>query len=259
MNSLEKALGLLDVFTQAAPVWSAEDLMRYSGASPATCYRYIKTLHKAGLLARVANGSYTLGPRVLELDRIARQCDPVYIAGGPVIKRLAERTKLSALLCILYSGKVMCVREALAPGAPPELFSRGQSRPLFTGATAKAILAWLPAHQLRGLHAKHGKAIAAAGLGADWDSFRKELRQIRQDGYSLTVGEFNPGIAAIAASLFNRAGDVLGSLAVATSAEKINLAKFRMLAKEVLAAARDATERIASAQNLMDLPARAVG
>ena len=39
MNSLEKALGLLDVFTQAAPVWSAEDLKRYAGASPATCTR----------------------------------------------------------------------------------------------------------------------------------------------------------------------------------------------------------------------------
>lgn len=259
MNSLEKALGLLDVFTQAAPVWSAEDLMRYSGASPATCYRYIKTLHKAGLLARVANGSYTLGPRVLELDRIARQCDPVYIAGGPVIKRLAERTRFSALLCILYSGKVMCVREALAPGAPPELFSRGQSRPLFSGATAKAILAWLPAHQLRAIFAKHRKSLAVAGLGADWDSFRKALRQIRQDGYSLTTGEFNPGITAIAAPLFNRAGDVLGSLAVAAAAEKVQPAKFRLLAKDVVAAAQEATDRIGSAQNLMDLPARAVG
>lgn len=258
MNSLERALGLLDVFTQAAPVWSAEDLKRYSGGSAATCYRYIKTLHKAGLLARVGNGSYTLGPRVLELDRIARQCDPVYIAGGPVIKRLAEKTKHSALLCILYSGKVMCVREALAPGAPPELFSRGQSRPLFTGSTAKAILAWLPAHQLRGLYAKHRKALAGAGLGADWESFRKALRQIRQDGYSFTHGEFNPGIVAIAAPLFNRAGDVLGSLAVA-AADKVDLAKFRLLSKDVVAAAREATERIASAQNMMDLPARAVG
>ena len=73
------------------------------------------------------------------------------------------------------------------------------------------------------------------------------------------MGEFNPGIAAIAAPLFNRAGDVLGSLAVAASAEKIDLAKFRLLAKDVLVAAREATDRIASAQNLMDLPARSMG
>jgi DNA-binding IclR family transcriptional regulator len=259
MTSLEKMLGLLDVFTRAAPVWSTEDLIRYANVSPSTCYRYLKTLHKAGLLARVANGSYVLGPRILELDRTTRLADPVYVAGGPVIARLAEKTRCSALLCILYSDKVMCVREALAPGAPPELFSRGQQRPLFSGATAKAILAWLPAHQLRSLFAKHRKTIAAAGLGSDWDSFRKSLRQIRDDGYALTVGEFNPGIAAIAAPLFNRAGDVLGSLAIATSAAKLNLTKFRTQSGEVIAAAREATQRIASAQNMMDLPARAVG
>jgi DNA-binding IclR family transcriptional regulator len=259
VTSPEKMLGLLDVFTRAAPVWSTEDLIRYSGTSPSTCYRYLKVLHKAGLLARVANGSYVLGPRILELDRTTRLCDPVYIAGGPVITRLAEKTRCSALLCILYSDKVMCVREALAPGAPPELFSRGQQRPLVSGATAKAILAWLPAHQLRSLFAKHRKAIASAGLGADWESFRKSLRQIRQDGYCHTIGEFNPRIAAIAAPLFNRAGDVLGSLAIATAAGKVDPARFRALSKDVVAAAREATERIGSAQNLMDLPARAVG
>jgi hypothetical protein len=36
-------------------------------------------------------------------------------------------------------------------------------------------------------------------------------------------------------------------------------AKFRLLAKDVVAAAQEATDRIGSAQNLMDLPARAVG
>lgn len=259
MQSLQRMLGLLDVFTQAAPVWSAEDLIRFSGTSASTCYRYIKALHKAGLLARVANGSYILGPRILELDRTTRLCDPVYTAGGPVIRRLCEETGHSALLCILYSDSVMCVREALSRSAPPELFSRGQRRPLFSGAAAKAILAWLPPHQLRSLYAKHRKTIASAGLGADWDSFRKALRRIREQGYCLTSGEFNPGIVAIGAPLFNRDGDVLGSLTLAAAAAKIDVNRFRGLADKVVRAAKEATERIARAQNMVDLPARAVG
>ena len=259
MKSLDKALGLLDVFTPAAPVWSAEDLIRFSGASASSCYRYIRALHKAGLLARVANGSYTLGPRILEFDRTTRLCDPVYVAGGPAMRRLADETGYSVILCILYSDSVMCVREALSRGAPPELFSRGQKRPLFSGAAAKSILAWLPPHQLKSLFAKHRRTIAAAGLGADWDAFRKTLRQIREDGYCITSGEFNPGIVAIGAPLFNRAGDVLGSLSLAASTRSVNLAKFRGLTERVVQTAGEATERIASAQNMMDLPARAVG
>src|SRR5581483_955368 len=46
-RSLGKMLELLSVFTTAAPAWSTEDLIRFSGTSRSTCYRYIKTLHGA--------------------------------------------------------------------------------------------------------------------------------------------------------------------------------------------------------------------
>lgn len=259
MNSLEKMLSLLDVFTPAAPVWSTEDLIRYSGSSRSTCYRYVKVLQSAGFLAPVANGSYILGPRIIELDRHIRVCDPVYTAGGPPMQRLAARTGHSALLCILFSDTVMCVREELGADAPEGLFSRGQRRPLFSGAASKVILAHLPAHQLRNLFAKHRKTIAATGLGADWESFRKALRKIRQDGYCVTTGEFAPGITGIAAPLFNRTGKVLGSLGIAMSASTADPARFPALAKTVIKAAQESTDRICSGRHGVDLPARAVG
>ncbi len=259
MNSLEKMLSLLDVFTLAAPVWSTEDLIRYSGCSRSTCYRYIKALQCSGFLTPVANGSYILGPRIIELDRHIRMCDPVYTAGGPPMQQLAAQTGHNALLCILFSDTVMCVREELNPNAPPGLFSRGQKRPLFLGAASKVILAHLPAHQLRRLFSKHRKSIAAAGLGADWKSFRKTLRQIRRDGHCITTGEFSPGIVGIAAPLFNHAGNVLGSLGIATSTSTADRSEFPALAKLVMKAAQEATDRICSREHGVDLPARAIG
>lgn len=141
-----------------------------------------------GLLARVANGSYVLGPRIPELDRTMRLCDPVYIAGSPVIQQLTEETGHSSLLCILFSESIMCVQQALGKHAPPELFSRGQRRPLVAGASAKIILAYLPLHQLRVIFTKHRKSIAAVGLGADWERFKQALKQIRQAEYAMTTG-----------------------------------------------------------------------
>jgi DNA-binding IclR family transcriptional regulator len=252
-------LSLLDVFTPAAPVWSAEDLIHQSGCSRSTCYRYIRALQGAGLLTPVANGSYVLGPRLMALDRQMRMCDPVYTAGGPPMQELALRTGHSALLCILFSETVMCVREEIRPGAPQGLFSRGQKRPLLAGAASKIILANLPLHQLRRLYAKHRGSIAAAGLGADWPSFRKTLRQIRRDGYCMTVGEFSPGVVGIAAPLFNRDGHVLGSLGIAMLESNADRSQFPALAGAVMEAARQATERIGSGQHGADLPARAVG
>jgi len=259
MNSLERMLSLLDVFTLAAPAWSTEDLIRYSRCSRSTCYRYIKVLQDAGFLTPVANGSYILGPRIMELDRHIRMCDPVYTAGEQPMKRLAQKTGHSAILCMLFSDSVMCVREERNAAAPPMLFSRGQKRPLFSGAASKVILAHLPPHQLRSLYAKHRRTIALSGLGADWDIFRKTLRQIREHGYCVTVGEFSSGIVGIAAPVFNRAGKVLGSLGLAMAKSAVQRSQYATLARAVTKAAQDVTQRVSSAEHGVDLPARAVG
>lgn len=259
MNSLERMLSLLEVFTTAAPVWSTESLISYSGCTRSTCYRYIKALQTAGLLTPVAGGGFILGPRVVEMDRQIRTCDPVYNAGGAPMELLTRQTGHAALLCALYSDTVMCVRNVAGVDAPDGLFSRGQRRPLFQGAASKIILAHLPAHQLRSLYTRHRKAIAGAGLGGDWDTFRSTLRVIRQQGYCITRGEFQPGIVGIAAPLFNREEQVLGSLGIAMAASAFKEDRVDALVAAVKKAAAEATRRIALFEHGVDRPARAVG
>lgn len=258
-SSLVRLLGLLDLFTPAAPAWSTDALIRSHGMSRSTGYRYIKALNDAGLLAAVANGHYILGPRIIELDRQIRQCDPLYIAGGPVMKQLVAATGQSALLCALYSSSVVCVREELTPDSPPNIFTRGQRRPLFQGAASKIILPYLRPHQLRSLHARHAKTIAVSGLGSDWASFRATLSAIRRDGYVLTVGELNAGVIGLSAPIFNRSGAILGSVGITGAEDKFNRAELARIAALVVDAAARVTERIGGMSLAMDRAPRAVG
>lgn len=258
-NSLKRMLELLDLFTPAAPVWSAEALMRYTGASRSTVYRHVRALHEAGLLRPVASGNYIIGPRVIELDRQVRQTDPLFMAGEVPMKRLVTDTGHSALLCALFSDSVMCVREELAANRPPNLFARGQRRPLFTGAASKIILPYLPPHQLRSLYAKHKKAVATAGLGSDWAEFRANLAQIRRQGHLVTIGEFNPGLLGLSAPVFNHAGHILGSIGisgVATAFRKVDMDAVSALVK---GAAAEVTARIGAMDSALDLAPRAIG
>jgi len=259
MSSLKRMLALMDVFTPAAPVWSSEDLIRYSGVAASTCYRYLKILHSSGFLARVANGSYVLGPRVIELDYAMRLSDPVYVLGSPVIAQLQKQTGCNALLSILYSDSVMCVQEALSPSAPAEIFRRGQKRPLVAGASAKIILAFLPLHQLRSVYTKHRRAIASTGLGADWTRFKTILRDIRKAGYSMSTGEYNPGIVSIAAPIFNRNNEVLGSVTLAEAVAQVPESEFRRYVDDVVRAGQDITTQISNESRLPALAARAIG
>lgn len=258
-NSIGRMLGILDLFTPGAPVRPVGDLIAYIGASRSTAYRYIKALQSAGLVEAVANGHYVLGPRIVELDRQIRQCDPMYAAGGPVLKDLAENLGHSALLCALYSDSVMCIREELAPRSPPNLFNRGQRRPLFIGAASKIILPYLPPHQLRKMHAKHARTLAMAGLGADWKAFLKALAQMRRDGFVVTHGEFNPEVFGLSAPIFNRSRLILGSVGIAGAEARFSRARLGEWSEQVKAAADRITARISSAGVGLDRPPRAVG
>jgi len=258
-NSLTRMLELLDLFTPAAPYWSADALIRFTGASRATIYRHVRALHDAGFIRPVANGNYTIGPRVIELDRQLRQTDPLYIAGEGVMKKLVAATGHSVLLCALFSDSVMCVREELAEKSPPNLLSRGQKRPLFTGAASKIMLPYLPPHQMRGVYAKHKKAIATAGLGSDWTAFRDALTQMRKAGYVSTVGEFNAGVLGLSAPVFNRSGQILGSLGIADAESRFKKADMAALAATVVDAANAITMRIGVLASDLDFPPRAIG
>jgi DNA-binding IclR family transcriptional regulator len=259
MSSQDKMLSLLDAFSVDAPVWSAEELAARFELPASTCYRYLKSLHQAGLLARVGSGSYVVGPRVLALDRISRLSDPVYSVGSPVVAALSKRTGFSALLSVLYSDSVMCVQQVATEDAPPGLFGRGQQRPLVAGATANIILAHLQPHQLRSVFTRQKDSIVAAGLGADWETLKQRLADIRQQGHAFSAGEYRSGIAGLAAPLFNKDGEVLGSIALATSTRSPRLAEFKALAPAVMKAAADISRGIAASANVVDLPARALG
>ena len=97
------------------------------------------------------------------------------------------------------------------------------------------------------------------GLGRDWEGFKLALKQIRQAGYAMTLGDYNAGIVSIAAPLFNREGEVLGSLALAASTLTINADAFKDFAPLVVEAARQISVQISSNEDIVALPARALG
>lgn len=213
--SLAKMLSILDLFSEAQPVWSTTEILEALETSRSTGYRYIKTLHEAGLLDSVRNGHYTLGPRIIEMDLQIRTTDPLLLASHGVLEDLVDRIGHSALLCTAFRDAVLCVGEARAPQSPENRFSRGQRRPLFQGAVSKVILAHLPHHRLKAIYARQRSEIENAGLGSDWSTFRATLGEMKKAGYSLSFGDFNPGVYSVAAPILTDQKTSLGSVGVA--------------------------------------------
>jgi DNA-binding IclR family transcriptional regulator len=214
-SSLAKMLYVLQLFSEKAPVWSTAEIIQALETSRSTGYRYIKTLHDAGLLNSVRNGYYGLGPGIIEMDLKIRMTDPLLLSSQGVLEDLVANIGHSALLCTAYHDSVLCIGEARAPQSPQNRFSRGQRRPLFQGAVSKVILAYLPHHRLKAIYPRQQAEIEAAGLGSNWKEFRSALSEIKKDGYALTKGEFNPGVYSVAAPILTDQKTSLGSVGVA--------------------------------------------
>jgi DNA-binding IclR family transcriptional regulator len=245
-GSLAKTFQILDLFSEAHPVWSTPDILEALDVSRSTGYRYIKALHDAGLLTSVTNGHYSLGPRIIEMDLQIRLTDPLLLASRGVLEGLVESIGHSALLCTAYRDSVLCIGESRAPDSPVNRFSRGQRRPLFQGAVSKVILAHLPHHRLKAIFARQSEEIARAGLGDTWKDFRGTLGQIKRDGHLLTLGEFNPGVYGVAAPVLNEQRTALGSVGVAWDERERREVKVEDAVLAVKRAATTISERLLS-------------
>jgi DNA-binding IclR family transcriptional regulator len=117
-SSLARMLGVVDLFSEDASVWTVDGIASELGYTRATAYRYVGELYDAGLLTRVGRGAYALGPRIIELDRQIRRCDPLLTAGEDAMRGLLRPNRGQvALLCSLFQDKVLCIQQAGRPGA----------------------------------------------------------------------------------------------------------------------------------------------
>jgi DNA-binding IclR family transcriptional regulator len=214
LSSAKRLFALLDRFTEQAPVWDTDALISSLGCPRATAYRALKTLVDAGLLVRLAAGRYGLGPRIVQLDWQLRSSDPLLHAAIPVMDGLARSTGLDAVLSVLMGDHLIDTHRA--GGASPLIlaYGRGRPRPLVLGAAPRVLLAHQPLGVLRRLHARRAEEIARCGMGQDWAQFRTRLAQVRETGWSVSRGELETHLGAVAVPVVDEEGTVRAALAL---------------------------------------------
>ena len=100
---------MLDLFTEARPQWSPEELMKELGYTRPTLYRYLKSLKDSGFVMPTRGGRFALGPRVVEMDYLSRRSDPLIAAATPHLERLSAAHPCTALVVRWYGEKMLCV------------------------------------------------------------------------------------------------------------------------------------------------------
>jgi DNA-binding IclR family transcriptional regulator len=244
-NSLERMVGLLDLFEESPSGWTFERIHGRLGYTRSTLYRYLKILSDAELLTSLPEAGYTLGPRIVELDHEIRVHDPIIRASRPVMLKLVDDIPGIALLCRSYRNKVLCVHQERSTTEIESTYERGRTMPLLRGAASRIILANMPARMIATLYEGQPLEFAAAGLGEALSTVQDNLKRIRKAGWDRTTGEVTKGITGIAAPIFDDRGKVLGSLSISFAARNTNAKRIVAIAEGVVSCAGIVTRAIA--------------
>ena len=131
------------------------------------------------------------------------------------LARLVDAVGQSAHLAVLHGREVLYVLEERAPGRPPLVTDVGVRLPAQLAASGRAILAALPATQVRALFPDRDAFVDRHGTGPrSLSTLRRVLADTRQRGYATEDGEITPGFASVAAAVTAQGGRPVAAVAV---------------------------------------------
>src|SRR4051794_30220556 len=152
IRSVERAVALLFCLAGRDGSRSLEHLAREIGCSKSTVHRLLGTLEGLGGVAVERDGHYRryrLGPRIRELGREGwGQIDLRQIA-RPHLSTLRDESEETVTLHLVEGDAHVVVEQVESPQEIRRILPMGQRTPLLRGATAKAILAFMPGEQAR--------------------------------------------------------------------------------------------------------------
>lgn len=241
---LDRALGLLGSFTEDEPELTAAQLAERTGLASSTLHRLIGTLLRHGLLVRVPDHRYAVGPRLWELGELSPMSLRLRERAIPHLVRLYEATGENVHLAVLDGpdperSVVLYVGRVTGRQSIPTISRAGGRGPLHATGVGRALLADRDEEWLRRYFAAPRERETAFTV-TDEAELRAELERTRARGYAttreqMTLGNVSvavalppvPGLPPIAVGLvvhLDRADERRLSALVAQSARDIHLA-----------------------------------
>src|SRR5262249_21125203 len=157
----------------------------------------------------------------------------------PHLDRISEATGETVHLAVLQGDAVVTLLKREGRHAVRvDTGAVGSADAVHATALGKAMLAWLPEHEIRRILASTGMAAFSPSTFTDADLFLEELRLVRRHGHAVDREEYQPGVTGVGAAIRNHLGAVVGAISASAPTSRASEAHLARIRDSVMSAAR---------------------
>ncbi|MDZ4198106.1 MAG: IclR family transcriptional regulator [Kiritimatiellia bacterium] len=210
IQSVCKALKLLDCLAEKGAPVQLRDLARGSGLSSPTAHHLLKTLVLYGYVARAPGRQYQLGLRALALGTPGDRFEGLIRAATPFLETLAKEHGETVVLTVLKNHqrhRVMYATAHHAVRVSADIEKHGQ---MFDRVTGRVLTAFSDPDVRSEILRVHGfPGVAWRGI-ATVSAFEKACARLRAEGYAMERTE--QGLDALAVPILNSEGRLCAAI-----------------------------------------------
>ena len=243
IRSVDRAVAILDLLAREG--WSAgAEVARELKVHRSTALRLLATLDRHGLVERdPRTAKYRLGRRLVQLASSVRGEVDLRQVARPVCAALAGALGETVTLDVLDGGEIVPVEQASGSTSVMGVSWLGTRSPAHCTASGKAILAFAT-EEVRAKALERPLERRTARTVVDPAELGAQLARARAEGVATTFEELEVGLNAIAAPVWNAAGEVVAAIDVSGPAHRIDPAGRPALAGRTVEAADDLSRRL---------------
>lgn len=227
-----RVFDLLDEAITAGQPLGMLELAARAGVDKSTASRLLRFLVERKLLARSAQTQrYDVGPAFLTLAAAAMKRSQLNVVAQRHLESLRDETGETVCLHLRVGADRICMYGVESPQDIRSAITPSERRPLYQGASGKAILAYLGEGDLRPVLRQ------ARAAGVDVKVLERELAAVRQQQSRCEISSRVPGLAALAVPLFD-AGGVIASMTISGPVARWGFKRMRSSVGAARAASR---------------------
>lgn len=217
-SSVDRALTVLDCFTEIDFYLSLNEIAQKSGIPRSTVFRMLTSLETFGYIKTVKTSEktlYCLGHAFLEKGMLVHRHMDIREYARDHLIELRNELNLTVQLAIRDGLDALYI-EQIPSFRPIQLYPAiGRKAPLYAAACPRVLLAFTENKEQTHLLSQYKFQAFTPNTPTEMTDIIKRLERIREEKYSVSRGELFEGTIAIAVPIFcPHTNDVLAALSV---------------------------------------------